>query len=115
MEEKNNVFDKPISFEVIELNNNNELAEIISQKISNIEFSLKTLKKLQEEYKNTLTDLMIEHDVQKIENSYFKISLSQGEERPTLDTEKLKNEYGDVYIECLKKTKVKPFIKITMK
>lgn len=88
--------------------------EIVEQ-IQQAETAIKELKKLQDGYKAKLLELMEEHQIKDIENDQFKVMYFPQSEKPSLDTDKLKTEHEEVYLECLKKSTTKSFIKITLK
>lgn len=92
-----------------------ELETRVIQQILEIEKSIKILNDTRDVYKRRLTDLMEEHNVQFIENDFMKIVFYPENEKQSLNSNKIRKEYPEVYVECVEKSKVKPFIKITMK
>lgn len=94
---------------------NGQLTESIIQAIAQNEKIIADAKIQQEEYKDALTKLMAENGVTKIENDYFKVSFFPDNEQSKLDSAKVKAEHPEVYIECMKISKTKQFIKIEVK
>lgn len=99
----------------IVLNDNNELSLQIIERIEQAEKILKEVKKVQDEYKSKLVEIMAERGIKDIENDLFKIIYYPENEKPALDTDKLKTEHEEVYLQCLKKQSTKAFVKITLK
>jgi len=87
----------------------------IQKQIALNEQVLKNAKEKQESYKEQLTRLMEENGVTSIENDDFKVTYFPENETTRFDSAKVKAEYPEVYIECMKKSKVKSFIKLETK
>lgn len=94
---------------------NNEIALSVAEKIAEVETAIQQLKTQQEGYKQRLTELMVEHQVKSIENDLVKITLVPETDKTTLDSDKLKTEFEEVYLQCLKKTSSKAYVKIKTK
>jgi predicted phage-related endonuclease len=59
-----------------------------------------------------LLEEMKSKDIKKIETDDVIISYIDETERETLDSKKLREEYPDIYDECIKFTKVKASVRI---
>jgi regulator of replication initiation timing len=94
---------------------NNEIALSVAEKIADVEIAIQALKAQQEAYKQRLTELMVEHQVKSIENDFVKITLVPETDKITLDSDKLKTEHEEVYLQCLRKTSSKAYVKIKAK
>lgn len=91
------------------------VAEEVAKKIADTEVALKQLKADQDFYKERLTALMQENGVTKIVNDKFKVTFFPEDNGGSkLDTAKLKAEHEEVYLECLKKSTTKAFVKIEL-
>lgn len=99
------------------LNDNNQLVipqEIIQEVVKIIEKTEMLENKLAE-IKNAIKYAMEEHQVKSFENELLKILYVEPTEKVIVDTEKLKTEYEEVYIQCSKKSQVKSSIRLKIK
>lgn len=99
----------------ITLNEQNQIAQKIIEEIVLVEKSIKELELRQKEFKEQLVKVMGDNMIKDIDNEYFKITYFQENEKPSLDSKKLKEEFEGVYLQCLKKSTTKAFVKITLK
>lgn len=99
----------------IVLNEQNQLAQQIIDEIVEVEQTIKDAKERQDELKAQLTQVMGEHMIKSIDNDSFKIIYFPESEKASLDSTKLKNEFEEIYLQCLKKSTTKAFVKITLK
>lgn len=97
------------------LNENNELALQVVERIAQAEKIIQEMKKVQDDYREQLAKIMGDRSIKDIENEMFKVTYFPETEKPSLDSVKLKENYEEVYLSCLKKTKTKAFVKITLK
>lgn len=82
--------------------------------IVKIEKQLKQISTRRDELKAGLYKLMVENNVKKWESQHLRITRKLDSERETLDAKKVEKEYPDVYANCLRTSKVKGGITITV-
>lgn len=92
-----------------------EIGQALSQVICYNELELKRIEAEQKALKQRLCDFMTEHKIQKVENDLLVINYFPADTKTGLDSEKLKTEHEEVYLQCLKQSQVKAFIKIKVK
>lgn len=68
-----------------------------------------------EEMKTSLKEAMENNNVKKFENDIISVTYVAPTTRVGVDTEKLKTEYEEVYLDCLKETSVKSSIRLKIK
>jgi hypothetical protein len=79
------------------------------------EISIKALEKNQDAYRSQLTEAMGNLKISKIENDQFEVAYFPENVKMILDSAKLKAEHEEVYIQCMKQSTTKPFVKIKLK
>lgn len=92
-----------------------QLASELVESIRETENLLSNLEAQQKAYKDTLTELMVQHNVTKIHNPFMEITLVPASESVTVDSKKLKEEHFDIYTQCTKLTKRSPYVKIRLR
>lgn len=75
---------------------------------------LKNCLKQIKEFKKAILSEMKERRIKKYNDDELTISLIDAGERESLDTEKIKEKYPEIYNECKKITKVKESIRISI-
>ena len=73
------------------------------------------LQNKNEEIKEKIKQAMEEQDIKKYENDILAITYIAPTKRKTVDTTKLKEQYEEAYLDCLKETDVKSSIRIKVK
>lgn len=88
-------------------------------KLKEIEKQEKAIKDFQEELKtqikNEMEKIYEETGNEVIENQYVRIKYTPSYDKIIIDNNKLKTEYEEVYLDCLKKSNVKSSVRITIK
>ena len=92
-----------------------EFEEKISLAISGLKEQQEILQKQNDEIKEKIKQTMEEQDIKKYENDILTITYVAPTKRNTVDTTKLKEQYEEVYLDCLKETDVKSSIRIKVK
>lgn len=92
-----------------------EFEEKISLAISGLKEQQEILQKQNDEIKEKIKQTMEEQDIKKYENDILTITYVAQTKRNTVDTTKLKEQYEEVYLDCLKETDVKSSIRIKVK
>lgn len=82
--------------------------------IIKIETQLKQMEERKKELKEGLYDLMVQHNVKKWQSKRLQIVRKLESTRESIDTAKVKEQYPEVYAECLKTSKVKGSITINI-
>ena len=99
--------------ELIKIENN---VVVANEELVNAALEIKFLEEKLKAKKDALTLELLEEmkakDIKKIETDDVIISYIDETERETLDSKKLREEYPDVYDECIKFTKVKASVRI---
>lgn len=102
----------------------NEELEIINQKneilvksevfeiIKSLEEKANEIVTKKEEIKTSLKEAMENNNVKKFENDIISVTYIAPTTRVGVDTEKLKTNYEEVYLDCLKETQVKSSIRV---
>lgn len=89
------------------------------EKLKQIEKQENAIKDFQEELKiqikNQMEKIYEETGNDVIENQYIRIKYTAPYDKIIVDNEKLKKEYEEVYLDCLKKSNVKSSVRITIK
>lgn len=97
------------------LKNNIEIYE----ELKRIEQEENKIKDFQEQLKNKIKEEM--EDIynktgnEVIENQFIRIKYTPSYDKIIIDSDKLKKEYEEVYLNCLKKSNVKSSVRITLK
>lgn len=91
------------------------IPEQIVNAIRDNEVQIKEAKKQNEDFKEKLLKAMEEYGVEKIESEFFTVSYVAESERTSTDTQKLKDEYQDVYWKTLKVSPVKASVRVRLK
>lgn len=82
--------------------------------IIKIETKLKQMEERKKELKDGLYELMVQHNVKKWQSEKLQIIRKLESTRESVDTAKVKNQYPEVYADCLKVSKVKGSITINI-
>lgn len=87
----------------------------ITKQINEYDKAVKILKAEQDKIKELIIKAMKEQGIKSIKNDFFSIAYIPEQARITVDSKKLKTDYPQVYTECVKLSKVKEQLKITIK
>lgn len=87
----------------------------VCEKIISLEKQAKEIKKQQDSMKKEILDAMQKYDVLKLDNEFLKITLIPEHDTERFDTKTFKEENPDIYDLYAKISKVKPYIRITVK
>ena len=102
--------------ELIKIENNIAVA---NEELINAALEIKFLEEKLKAKKDALTLELLEEmqskDIKKIETDDVVISYIDEFERETVDSKKLRDEYPDVYDDCIKFSKVKASVRIKIK
>lgn len=106
--------------ELLQLYSNNELqiSEVekeISLAVADLQNKQKELTIKNQELKEQIKTAMEENGTKKFENDYIAITYVAPTTRNTVDSTKLKEEFTDVYNQCLKTSDVKSSVRIKTK
>lgn len=106
--------------ELLQLYSNNELqiSEVekeISLAVADLQNKQKELTIKNQELKEQIKTAMEENGTKKFENDYIAITYVAPTTRNTVDSAKLKEEFTDVYNQCLKTSDVKSSVRIKTK
>src|SRR5574344_956568 len=106
--------------ELLQLYSNNELQMLevekqISLAVADLQKKQQELTSKNEEIKEQIKKAMEEKDIKKFENDYIAITYVAPTTRNTVDSAKLKEEFTDVYNQCLKTSDVKASVRIKVK
>jgi predicted phage-related endonuclease len=102
--------------EIIKLNEYEyEVAKQTEDELIKIESMLKALDERKTLLHNKLKSNMELYGINKITTDTMSITLVPESTTTKLDTDKLKREHEEVYIECTKLTNRKSYLKVTMK
>ena len=106
--------------ELLQLYSNNELqiAEVekqISLAVADLQKKQQELTSKNEELKEQIKKAMEDKDIKKFENDYIAITYVAPTTRNTVDSTKLKEQFADVYNQCLKTSDVKSSVRIKVK
>lgn len=80
-----------------------------------IEQEYKQAKARAEETRQMLANAMQEQGIMSWENEKFKVTYVPSTDRVSVDSVKLKRNFPVVYAECVKKSVVKPYVRVTAK
>jgi hypothetical protein len=94
---------------------NGQLSLVVVDFIVEIEKQIAELKAEQEAYRELLTEWMGTNGVEKIDNDKLSIAYIPEGSKVSLDSKVVREKYEEVYQECVRKSTVKPYIKITLK
>ena len=83
--------------------------------IEGFERQMKEIKKQYDEYKAALKEAMEGYGVEKIDTDSFSVNYIGAHERLSLDSKAVEAKYPDVYQECMKKSDVKPSVRVRLK
>lgn len=111
MEEKETLMNE---YSVIE----NEIKDInlkINEKIVEELKKLDVLNERKEKLKENIKKFMEEQEITKLENNLMKITYKEPYVRSSVDSKKLKEQYEEVYLDCLKKVNVSSSVSIKIK
>lgn len=89
--------------------------ELIFKAITEIDSKANELANKKAEMREQLLIAMEENNVKKFENDLLMITYVAPTTRIGIDNDKLKNEFEDVYLQCLKETPVKSSVRIKIK
>ena len=92
-----------------------EIAKQTEDELVKIESMLKALDERKSQIHEKLRKNMELYGVNKISTDTMSITLVPESQTMKLDTEKLKTEHEEVYIECTKLTKRKSYLKVNIK
>lgn len=92
-----------------------EVAKQTEDELVKIEGMLKSLEERKSQIHEKLKENMEMYGVDKITTDTMTITLVKESQTAKLDTDKLKREHEEVYIECTKLTKRKSYLKVSMK
>lgn len=84
----------------------------ITRSIDQMEKTLKALKAQQDKIKNYILEKMQEQGIKSVKNDFFSLTYVAPQEKVVVDSKKLKDNYPEVYKECLKLSQVKPQVRI---
>ena len=106
--------------ELLKLYSNNELQMLevekqISLAVADLQKKQQELVSKNEELKEQIKKAMEDKDIKKFENDYIAITYVAPTTRNTVDSAKLKEEFTDVYNQCLKTSDVKASVRIKVK
>jgi predicted AlkP superfamily phosphohydrolase/phosphomutase len=102
--------------EIIKLNDYEyEVAKQTEDELVKIDGMQKALEERKSAIHEALKKNMELYGVQKITTDTMTITLVPHGQTSKLDTDKLKNKYEEVYIECTKLTTRKSYLKVNMK
>lgn len=90
-------------------------SEEVCEKIVSLEKQAKEIKRQQDNMKAEILDAMQKNGVIKIDNEFLKIAFIPEHDAEKFDSKKFKEENPDVYDLYAKISKVKPYIRITVK
>lgn len=93
----------------------NQITKDCLERIAQIERTLKDYEEIQKSYKQELLDFMEKTGVTEIDTDYFKVKYIGEVDAITLDQEKLKKEFQEVYLECQKLSSRKSSVRLTLK
>lgn len=94
---------------------NNDIVAELKQELVLLEQQSKVLADQQSKVREAIKEAMEENNIDKIENDQFVITYFPENEVASLNQEKLKDEFQEVFIECMEIKKKKSFIKIKLK
>lgn len=92
---------------------------LIFEEFKRLEEEQNKLEERQKEIKDAITDVMEDiynktsNDI--FESEFIRIKFTPSYDKTIIDTKRLQKEYENVYLDCLKKTKVKSSVRITIK
>lgn len=106
--------------ELLKLYSNNELQMLevekqISLAVADLQKKQQELVSKNEELKEQIKKAMEDKDIKKFENDYIAITYVAPTIRTTVDSAKLKEQFVDVYNQCLKTSDVKSSVRIKVK
>jgi len=106
--------------ELLQLYSNNELQMLevekqISLAVADLQNKQQELVSKNEELKEQIKKAMEDKDIKKFENDYIAITYVAPTTRNTVDSAKLKEQFADVYNQCLKTSDVKSSVRIKVK
>lgn len=106
--------------ELLKIYSNNELqiAEVekqISLAVADLQNKQKELASKNEQLKEQIKEAMENEEIKKFENDYISITYVAPTTRNTVDSKKLKEEFEEVYNQCLKTSNVKSSVRIKVK
>jgi predicted phage-related endonuclease len=67
------------------------------------------------EIRSRMVELMQKQRIRSVEGAGISVCYVEGATRTGVDTERLKAEYPDVAVRCVKQTLIKPFLKVKVK
>lgn len=106
--------------ELLQIYSNNELQIVevekqISLAVADLQNKQQELVSKNEELKEQIKKAMEEQGTKKFENDYISITYVAPTTRNTVDSTKLKEEFEEVYNQCLKISDVKASVRIKVK
>ncbi|MCK4258780.1 MAG: hypothetical protein KAX49_07365 [Halanaerobiales bacterium] len=110
--------EEALNMELIEKQNDLDMAlksDKLFIRILELKEVANNINKKKSDMKDKLKESMEKADVKKFENDILTITYVAPTTRKGVDTNKLKTEYEDVYLECIKETPVKSSIRIKVK
>lgn len=115
-----NVIEEYIKLENEELEIVNKKNEILAKSevfeiVKALEEKANEIATKKEEMKTSLKEAMENNNVKKFENDIISVTYVAPTTRVGVDTDKLKTEYEEVYLDCLKETQVKSSIRLKIK
>jgi uncharacterized protein (UPF0335 family) len=94
---------------------NLSLSEIAKTELKHILDTIALLEIEKDRYTQKIKESMEMHGIKSIDNEYMTITYIEPTTRVSVDQKKLKQEYEEVYLECVKETPVKSSIRIKRK
>lgn len=85
------------------------------KKLVSILSTIKKFNELAESIKAQMTATMEQHNMKRYESKHLTISYTAPSRRTTVDSNKLKTQFPEVYNACTRQTEVKPSIRFTIK
>lgn len=94
---------------------NNQLVEQVKTRLANIEHHIDLLETEKKRIMDSIKLGMEQYGIKKIDTDLFSISYIETTTRTTLDQKKLKEQFEEVYLECVKETVVGSSIRLKLK
>lgn len=106
-----------IDFVVAQLLEPNTVMNVnqIMTQMNAIDKVIKRLEKHQDTWKEIIKASMEKNGIKKVENDQLTATFIEPTEAVGLDQDKLKKEYQEVYLACVKKTQKKGYLKVAFK
>jgi len=96
------------------LDTKKQLIENVKNDIFALENQMKLLKEKQDNLKGALLSAMEKNGIERIENELFNVVYVPEGVSVGLDKKKLEKQFEEVYLQCIKKSSRKSYIKIML-